>query len=143
MSYRTTCPRSKAQSEGVKALFRLYPVALGDAGQCRFIARFLAGLYNGEQFAFDLTDLRALDDALFEDCMLVLRMDARACQQEIHTYFPEGSTKWQTMIEDRGMVRVWSLKNVAKEILDRPACLTDARLLADLRTAMCREGDAS
>jgi hypothetical protein len=90
---------------GKAALYRLYEVAQGHTGQCRVVARFLAGLYNGDSYPFDLTDLRALDNNLFEDCMAVLRMDARHCVHEVHQYFEDGSRKWQKMIAD------WHLKD--------------------------------
>jgi hypothetical protein len=97
--------REDVLAEGRAALIRLYEVAQGDTGQCRTIVRFLVGLYNGSAFPFDLTDLRTIDDALFEDCMVVLRMDARHCVQEVHKYFADGSRRWQKMIND------WNLKD--------------------------------
>lgn len=47
-------------------------------------AKLLLGLYNGRRFPFDLTDLRLLDDSLFEAAMTVLRMDARGTWCEVH-----------------------------------------------------------
>lgn len=105
----TTSPsRAALEEAGFEALQRLYQVALGDAGQCRFIARFLLGLYNGNRFPFDLTDLRAIDDSLFEDCMTVLRMDARQCRQEVHMYFADGGAKFEQLVRD------WGVRDVAK-----------------------------
>lgn len=97
--------REEVMTEGKAALVRLYEVAQGDTGQCRIIVRFLAGLYNGSAYPFDLTDLRSIDDALFEDCMSVLRMDARHCVQEVHNYFDDGNRRWKKMISD------WHLKD--------------------------------
>lgn len=97
--------REDVMDEGKAALFRLYEVAQGDTGQCRTIMRFLVGLYNGNRFPFDLTDLRTVDDKLFEDCMAVLRMDARHCVQEVHNYFDNGGQRWEKMISD------WHLKD--------------------------------
>lgn len=97
--------REDVMAKGKAALFRLYDVAQGDTGQCRTIVRFLVGLYNGSAYPFDLTDLRAIDDALFEDCMAVLRMDARHCVHEVHNYFDNGDSRWQKMISD------WHLKD--------------------------------
>ena len=103
-------PAQRAQLEdaGFEALQRLYQVALGDSGQCRFIARFLLGLYNGTRFPFDLTDLRAVDASLFEDCMAVLRMDARVSRQEVHNYFADGGAKFEQLVRD------WNVRDVAK-----------------------------
>lgn len=38
-------------------------------GQARRLVCFLAGVYNGSDFPFDLTDLRALDTALANACL--------------------------------------------------------------------------
>lgn len=92
--------RAHVATEGVAALKRLYEIALRDSGQCRIVASFLAGLYNGQRFPFDLTDLRCVDDAIFEDCTALLRMDARQCEQEIHNYFDNGNERWEKMIQD-------------------------------------------
>ena len=95
--------RENAMAAGEAALQRLYGLAQGDTGQARVIAQFLAGLYNGTRFPFDLTDLRTLDDALFEDCMALLRMDARHCVQEVHRNIENGGVKWEQMISDWNM----------------------------------------
>ena len=100
--------RESVLEEGKAALFRLYEIAQGDTGQSRVIARFLVGLYNGSAYPFDLTDLRTIDDKLFEDCMALLRMDARHCVQEVHNYFDDGSRRWENMIRD------WKLETASK-----------------------------
>ncbi|WP_024303348.1 hypothetical protein [Pseudogulbenkiania sp. MAI-1] len=92
--------RQQLQETGVAALQRLLPIAQGDTGQSRIVALLLLGLYNDTRFPFPLTELRGLDDALFEDCMTVLRMDARACQQEVHCYFAHGGQIWEQLAKD-------------------------------------------
>lgn len=91
------------ETRGVAALRRLYLVACRDSGQCRYIARFLLGLYNGSRFPFDLTDLRAIDTELFDDCMAVLNMDARITRQEVHTYFEDGGAKFEQLAKRWGV----------------------------------------
>lgn len=49
---------------------------------CRLV-RFLAGLYDGALFPFDLTHLRALDHRLADACLAVLAYDRFNCS-EIH-----------------------------------------------------------
>lgn len=83
---------------GVQALNRLLPVALDFTDQGRAIGRFLLGLYNGEDFPFDLTDLRGLDLALFEDCLAVLVMDYSP-EVEVHERITHGSDVWQKLME--------------------------------------------
>ena len=84
-------------SQGILSLKKLYSVAQSDTGQARIIARFLANLYNGYDFQFDLTDFRALDQDLFVHCLHVLIMDHR-CVKEVHQYFDNGGKRWENMI---------------------------------------------
>lgn len=83
---------------GTQALHRLVPIALRSSGQSRVLGRFLLGLYNGEDFPFDLTDLRCLDLSLFEDCLKVLMMDYSP-EVEVHERIQNGSAIWQQLIE--------------------------------------------
>lgn len=89
----------QVRAEGEAALRRLLPIAQGNTGQCRHIAAFLLGLYNGTRFPFNLTDLRAIDHALFLDCIAVLRMD-NTPQREVHTYFPNGGQVFEQLAQD-------------------------------------------
>lgn len=59
---------------GIKSLKRLLQVANGLSGQCRYVAGFLAGCYDGAQYPFDLTDFRCVDHDLFLDCLAVIRL---------------------------------------------------------------------
>lgn len=83
---------------GVQALNRLIPVAMDFTDQGRAVGRFLLGLYNGEDFPFDLTDLRGLDLALFEDCVTVLVMDYSP-EVEVHERIEYGDAVWQRLME--------------------------------------------
>lgn len=108
--------RARDREQGIASLQALVKVAQGRSGQCRYIARFLAGLYNGPRFPFDLTDLRPIDDALLEHALAVLRMDHRP-EKEVHRYFVEGSKLWEEEI-----IHAWDL--------DKEAALHSAYLLA-------------
>jgi len=107
--------RAGDRDQGIASLRELVRIAQGNSGQCRYIARFLAGLYNGPRFPFDLTDLRAIDDALFEHTLAVLRMD-HAPEKEVHNYFSNGSKLWE---ED--IIKGWDL--------DKEAALNAAYLI--------------
>ena len=100
MSMMDKVLRAQIEERGFEALQRLYITACSDTGQSRKVASLLLGLYNGDRFPFDLTDLRGLDDALFEDCMAVLRMDGRICRLEVHNYFEKGSTKFERLASE-------------------------------------------
>jgi hypothetical protein len=82
--------RQAVTKSGVPALIRLAEIAEGDTGQAATVRRFLVGLYNGYRFPFNLITLRGLDNVLFDDCMAVLKLDARATNQEVHEYFDNG-----------------------------------------------------
>ena len=100
------------RKEGEAALRRLLPIAQGHSGQCRHVAAFLLGLYNGRRFPFDLTDLRCLDRAVFDDCMTVLRMDY-APAREVHTFFDNGGDEGHKIWE--GLAKDWGIKDHSAE----------------------------
>ena len=124
-------PGGNIEQAGVEALKRLFKVARGHSGQCRHIARFLLGLYNGNRFPFDLTDFRCIDERLYDDCMRVLRMDARACKQEVHTYFENGGAQWEAMAENWSVPEVGKLQAIARDVVERQL-LSYAGRVADL-----------
>ena len=53
--------------------------------------------YNGTDYCFDLTTLRALDDDLVKHFHAVLRLDHRRAV-EVHGYFAGGEQRWQQII---------------------------------------------
>lgn len=81
--------RAQREAAGIPALERLVEIAHADHGQACRVRRFLLGLYNGETFPFDLTDLRCLDEHVQEDCMAVLYMDIDGPSAEVHRRTPE------------------------------------------------------
>jgi hypothetical protein len=94
-------------SPGVEALIRLLKIARGHSGQCRHVAAFLLGLYNGNRFKFDLTDFRCVDRAIFEDCLEVLKLDFCPAM-EVHQYFNNGSQIWEDL------ARQWRIRDYTK-----------------------------
>jgi len=91
-------------ADGVPALERLMPIAEhGETGQGRYVAAFLLGLYNGQRFPFVLTNLRGLDACIMDECLAVLRMDMKACQQEVHNYFDNGGERFEAIAERWGL----------------------------------------
>ena len=71
-------------------------------GQSRRLVRFLAGVYNGSDFPFDLTDLRALDTKLANACIDYLNYD-RLAKAEVHTHLPGGGKQMQTILRNAGV----------------------------------------
>jgi hypothetical protein len=74
---------SLAQAEALRRLYELVKRHSGTSGG-NTAAKLLLGLYNGQRFPFDLTDLRSLDAGNFEAAMTVIRMDARQTWCEVH-----------------------------------------------------------
>lgn len=93
---------------GVAALERLLNIARGHSGQCKHVAGFLLGLYNGNRFKFDLTDFRCIDTAIFLDCLEVLKMDHTPVR-EVHLYFEDGGRIWEQLAMD------WRIRDYTKE----------------------------
>jgi len=106
-SQRAAELRAQDKDQGLDSLEYLLRIAERDTGQSGVVARFLAGLYNGTDFLFDLTDLRSLDSDLLEHCLNVLRLDSRP-SVEVHQYFPGGQVRWRRMIAS------WNLDNRPK-----------------------------
>lgn len=94
--------RAQDKDAGLDSLVHLLAFTESDVGQAAVIARFLAGLYNGTDFPFDMTDLRGLDGDLFEHCLAVLRLDNRPTT-EVHGYIPNGEARWEKMIAQWGL----------------------------------------
>lgn len=70
------------------ALIRLWNITQRHQGTsgARAAAGVLLGLYNGERFPFDITDLRVFDSGNLDAAMDVMRCDASSCQMEIHEW---------------------------------------------------------
>lgn len=88
--------RPGRRAAGLDALKRLVPVGINDTGQSRVIARFLLGLWNGQAYPFDLTELRGLDSELYADCLAVLQLD-RLAEREVHEYIKGGWAIWEQL----------------------------------------------
>lgn len=87
--------RKAASEAGIPALIRLAKIADRDTGQADTVRQLLLGLYNGYRFPFNLVKLRGLDKSLFDDCMAVLTLDARATAKEVHQYLKNGGEKFE------------------------------------------------
>ena len=83
----------------LSALRRLWDIAQGHSGQCKTVARFLLGLYNGNRFPFDLTDFRTLDVSIFLDCITVLTMDYTP-SEEVHVVLGVPGAKFERLAAD-------------------------------------------
>lgn len=71
-------------------------------GQAGRLVRFLAGVYNGYDYPFDLTDLRALDTRLANACLDYLNYD-RLGKKEVHRHLSTGERELHQWIEGYGL----------------------------------------
>lgn len=85
--------------EQLDALQRLWRIANGHSGQCRYVAAFLLGLYNGNRFPFDLTNFRALDAEIVADCLAVLEMDS-CPSAEVHVLLGVPGQAFEKLAQD-------------------------------------------
>jgi hypothetical protein len=105
-------PRSEALEESTEAIMERARPALErieDAirnhpttGQAGRLVRFLAGLYNGEEYPFDLTELRALDTELANACLDYLNYD-RLGKREVHHHLTGGAHELHQWFRDYGI----------------------------------------
>ena len=67
-------------------------------GQARRLVKFLAGVYNGEDYPFDLGELRALDTELANACLDYLNYD-RLGKREVHKHLTNGDRDLHRWLE--------------------------------------------
>jgi hypothetical protein len=72
-------------------------------GGCGRLVRFLASMYNGYDYHFDLTDLRALDTELANACIDYLNYD-RLGKAEVHTHLPGRGRQIETWFDEVGLL---------------------------------------
>lgn len=95
-----------AITERAMAALRIIETAIRDnpgTGQVGRLVRFLAGLYNGSDFPFDLTDLRALDTKLANACLDYLNYD-RLGKREVHHHLSGGDRELHQWFRSYGLV---------------------------------------
>jgi hypothetical protein len=87
--------------EGARPALEILETAIREnpgTGQVGRLVRFLAAIYNGSDYAFDLTDLRTLDTRLANACLDYLNYD-RLCKREVHHHLAGGDRELHRWIE--------------------------------------------
>lgn len=92
----------KPTEKQLAALNRLWEIANRDSGQCKIVAKFLLGLFNGKTYPFDLTDFRMLDTSIFIDCLTVLQMDYSP-YREVHELLNKNSKQFTNLARQWGI----------------------------------------
>lgn len=75
------------------------------SGQAKYLLRFLAGLYNGDDYPFNPATLRALDDELANACLDYLNYD-RLGHVEVHRHLEGGEATLHRWLTDAGIAPV-------------------------------------
>lgn len=102
-------------SEPLEALAHFFIMASeGDHSGARVAACLLLGLYNGNRFKFDLTDLRLLDAANLKRALCLLEFDA-CPRMEVHQWLDKlyGRTDFGPRFEH--LAHRWSLPGKCKK----------------------------
>jgi hypothetical protein len=87
--------RARGALETIETAIREHPTT-GQAGR---LVRFLAGVYNGSDFPFGLTELRALDTELANACLDYLNYD-RLGKREVHHHLSGGDRELHQWFRD-------------------------------------------
>jgi hypothetical protein len=90
--------RAMQALRAIEASINTHPTS----GQARRLVRFLAGLYNGQDYPFDLTQLRGLDTALANACLDYLNYD-RLGKREVHRHLANGESDLHRWLEEHGI----------------------------------------
>lgn len=106
--------RAVAGLETLAKVIRSHPTT-GQAGR---LVRFLAGIYNGPRFPFDLTDLRGLDLELVRACLDILALD-HFCMREIHKWGPVSAEELNQWFMDEGLYYQAQKRRIANELYER------------------------
>lgn len=118
----TQTPKATARRIGdpIEALAHFFIMASEhDHSGARVAASLLLGLYNGNRFRFDLTDLRLLDADNLRRALALMEFDARP-QMEVHVWLNRlyGRTDFGMRFEH--LAHRWGLKGKCKkECLDQ------------------------
>jgi hypothetical protein len=90
--------RAMQALQAIEATINAHPTT----GQSRRLVRFLAGVYNGEDYPFDLTELRGLDTKLANACVDYLNYD-RLGKTEVHKHLANGDRDLHRWLEEYGI----------------------------------------
>ena len=96
---------TEAVMERARVALKIIETAIRDnptTGQAGRLVRFLAGVYNGEDYPFVLTELRALDTELANACLDYLNYD-RLAKREVHHHLAGGDRALHGWMKDCGV----------------------------------------
>ena len=90
--------RGMAALKVIEAAIHSHPTT----GGARRLVKFLAGIYNGQDYPFDLTELRGLDTELGNACLDYLNYD-RLGIKEVQKHLSNGDADLHRWLEEYGI----------------------------------------
>lgn len=90
--------KALAALKTIEAAIRAHPTT----GGAKRLVRFLAGVYNGQDYPFDLTELRALETQLANACLDYLNYD-RLGIEEVHTHLANREHDLHRWLDEYGL----------------------------------------
>jgi hypothetical protein len=90
--------RAMQALQAIEASINAHPTT----GQSRRLVRFLAGLYNGQDYPFDLTEVRGRDSRLANACLDYLNYDPLG-KKEVHKHLANGDRDLLRWLEEYGI----------------------------------------
>jgi hypothetical protein len=90
--------RALAALKTIEAAIHAHPTA----GGTKRLVRFLAGVYNGQDYPFDLTELRSLETQLANACLDYLNYD-RLGIDEVHVHLENRGRDLHRWLEEYGI----------------------------------------
>lgn len=99
VSQRDEFERAVVALQVIETAIKSHPTT----GGARRLVEFLAGVYNGQDYPFDLTELRGLDRTLADACLDYLNYD-RLGIKEVHRHLSNGDTDLHHWLEEYRIV---------------------------------------
>ncbi|MGC2460438.1 MAG: hypothetical protein WA446_05580 [Steroidobacteraceae bacterium] len=90
--------RAMQALQAIEASINAHPTT----GQSRRLVRILAGVHNGEDYPFDLTELRGPDTRLTNACLDYLNYDPLG-KMEVHKHLANGDRDLHRWLEEYGI----------------------------------------
>lgn len=112
--------RNEAESRAMEGLATILSCVrqqrgAGATGQSMRLLRFVAGVYNGPRYPFDLTDLRGLDLRLSDACLDILAYD-RFGWAEIHHWGLIDGNELNKLFEEAGLFAEAEARRMGREL---------------------------
>ncbi len=108
----------------LRVLVHFFILADGHSHSAAHVAaQLLLGLYNGDRFPFDLTELRRLDATYLDMALQLLRLDANH-QMKVHQWLNELYSRDDFGMRFERLAHTWNMKGAAPRAALAPERIT-------------------